>query len=64
MMTEKTEKNPIPNPGSDAAIAAGCECPVMDNNHGKGYYGQAGVFIYSSDCKLHAKVYSAATESE
>lgn len=24
-----------PNPGSDEAIAAGCRCAVMDNNHGK-----------------------------
>jgi hypothetical protein len=24
-----------PNPGSDAAIAAGCICAVMDNNHGQ-----------------------------
>lgn len=25
----------IPNPGSDEALAIGCKCPVMDNNHGK-----------------------------
>lgn len=24
-----------PNPGSDAAIKAGCTCAVLDNNHGK-----------------------------
>lgn len=24
-----------PNPGSDPALAAGCKCPVLDNNHGK-----------------------------
>lgn len=24
-----------PKPGSDAAIADGCKCAVMDNNHGK-----------------------------
>ena len=23
-------------PGSDAALDAGCVCPVLDNNHGKG----------------------------
>jgi hypothetical protein len=25
-----------PNPGSEEAIKAGCACPVIDNNHGKG----------------------------
>lgn len=28
----ETEKKP--NPGSDEAIAAGCTCAVLDNNHG------------------------------
>lgn len=26
----------VPNPGSKAAIEAGCICPVMDNRHGIG----------------------------
>jgi hypothetical protein len=25
-----------PNPGTKEAIDAGCICPVLDNNHGKG----------------------------
>ncbi len=25
----------MPNPGSDAARKAGCNCAVMDNNHGR-----------------------------
>ena len=25
-----------PNPGTKEAIEAGCICPVLDNNHGKG----------------------------
>jgi hypothetical protein len=24
-----------PNPGSDAALSAGCLCPVFDNNYGR-----------------------------
>jgi hypothetical protein len=24
-----------PNPGSDEALAAGCKCPVIDNNYGQ-----------------------------
>ena len=31
--------NKTPNPGSDAAIEAGCTCPVLDNGHGKGVGG-------------------------
>lgn len=26
----------LPNPGSELAISLGCNCPVLDNNHG--YY--------------------------
>jgi hypothetical protein len=43
-----------PSPGSDAAIAKGCTCPVLDNAHGNGYMGIAGVYVYSGDCPLHA----------
>ena len=42
-----------PNPGSKAAIDAGCTCPVIDNEYGAGYMGMEGVFIYSGGCKLH-----------
>jgi hypothetical protein len=42
-----------PNPGSKAAIDAGCTCPVMDNEYGAGYMGMKDVYIYSAGCKLH-----------
>lgn len=42
-----------PNPGSDAAIALGCTCPVLDNSHGKGHYGQTGIFVYTIGCPVH-----------
>lgn len=38
-----------PNPGSDAAHAAGCSCPVLDNGHGRG----DGPFWIDMDCPLH-----------
>lgn len=45
-------------PGSPAAGKAGCTCPVMDNNHGKGFMrppsGQP-MFYMSSDCPLHGE---------
>lgn len=42
-----------PNPGSDAALDAGCLCPVLDNSHGYGYMGQKGVFCINSACPMH-----------
>lgn len=44
---------PAPNPGTQAAIDAGCLCPVMDNCNGRGYHGQAGVFVYVCTCPVH-----------
>ena len=54
-MTAETNKSlrDTPNPGSDAAIAIGCKCPVMDNGRGRGYMGVAGLFVYSADCPVH-----------
>lgn len=40
-----------PTPGSDAAVAAGCRCPVMDNHHGKG--NPLGQFWVNAECPLH-----------
>lgn len=42
-----------PNPGSPEAIDAGCTCPVIDNAHGAGYMGIAGVYCYREGCPLH-----------
>jgi hypothetical protein len=43
-----------PNPGSDEALALGCECAIMDNNHGK-YppYPPDGWWI-TMGCPVHA----------
>lgn len=46
----------IPNPGSDAVIAQGCTCPVLENAHGLGRgTNEQGkpVFLYLMDCPLH-----------
>ena len=48
----------IPNPGSDAAIDAGCTCAVLDNCHGKGFPwpGCDGpAFWITSSCPLHGE---------
>ena len=40
------------NPGSREAIAEGCLCPVLDNNHG---VGVGGSFWMVDNCPLHGK---------
>lgn len=46
---------PPPNPGSDAAIALGCKCPVLDNGHGVGSNYGIGVFWIAEICPVHAQ---------
>jgi len=43
----------MPNPGSDEALDLGCECPVMDNNHGSGSDWGPGKFWINGNCPLH-----------
>ena len=46
------------NPGSDAALDAGCTCPVLDNGHGRGAWTNAkgdAVFWLNNDCPLHGE---------
>lgn len=45
-----------PAPGSDAALALGCTCPVLDNAHGWGYTGIGGgkgIYCFTSGCPVH-----------
>ena len=43
-----------PHPGSPEAVAQGCTCPIIDNNHGEGFvYDGAVMFWYADDCPLH-----------
>lgn len=46
-----------PWPGTDAAISAGCECPVIDNGRGRGYQHRPGLddpdFAVVEGCPLH-----------
>lgn len=48
--------NEKPNPGSEEAEAAGCTCPAMDNNYGRGIgISPEGVLLFwmNGDCPLH-----------
>jgi len=46
---------PVPNPGSDDALAEGCTCPVLDNNHGDPELGRIRGFVVIEGCPLHWK---------
>ncbi len=56
-----TNPAPVPPPGSDAAIAAGCTCPIWDNSYGYGYRVNfdddgrviARQFILAANCPIH-----------
>ena len=43
----------VPNPGSGAALALGCRCPVMDNWRGSDEIGRIRGFVMVADCPLH-----------
>jgi hypothetical protein len=45
-----------PNPGSDAAMALGCECAVLDNNHGKSAPWPDDGWWITVGCPVHAPV--------
>ena len=43
----------VANPGSPEAKEQGCKCPVFDNHHGRGYFGQPGIFAIAGHCPIH-----------
>lgn len=48
--------NAVPHPGTQEAIAQGCTCPVLDNQHGLGVpmpHGGRGYWM-KSGCPIHA----------
>lgn len=54
----------IPNPGSDAALARGCTCPVLDNGHGNPELGRLRGFVMRADCPLHGFAEDAPEKEE
>ena len=52
-----------PNPGSELAQAMGCTCPVIDNHHGQGWHGRAGLFVYTFGCPVHAPANAEAIDA-
>lgn len=43
-------------PGSGAAVEAGCVCPMVDNNYGRGIKNEKGrvEWLIDRDCPVHA----------
>lgn len=52
------------NPGSNAAIDAGCRCPVMDNNHGKYPPFPPDSWYLSGNCPIHGFTLEQVTDVE
>lgn len=50
-------------PGSDEAIAKGCLCPVLDNNHGRFPPAPPDHWWINEDCPIHA-VHTAPSEEK
>ena len=55
-------KDHNPNPGSEEAIEAGCICPVLDNEHGRGYMGDPNAFVYTKGCPVHSFIEATTTK--
>lgn len=55
------ENKELYNPGSDEAINHGCLCPVLDNNHGKGFFvhpeSKEPYFYIAGNCPLHGDIH-------
>jgi hypothetical protein len=47
-----TKEPTVPNPGSAEALAMGCWCAVLDNNHGK-HTPWTGHWWITDGCPLH-----------
>lgn len=50
-----------PNPGSNAALDAGCICPVFDNNRGKYPPWPPDGWWIRGDCPIHGPTDHALT---
>lgn len=54
-LVDERPENPVPNPGSDAAIHQGCSCSRWDNNRGL-YPPRPGNWWITVGCTVHDPV--------
>lgn len=60
-MISRFEQRGIPNPGSRESQTRGCQCPVLDNHHGRGIVMEhERVFWITVGCPLHSPVKDTA----
>jgi hypothetical protein len=55
-LDQPVKHDDIPNPGSDAAMALGCQCAVLDNNHGKSAPWPDNGWWITVGCPVHMPV--------
>ncbi len=60
----KTEAPKPPNPGSDAAVALGCTCARMDNNHGRFAPWPPDGWWITAGCPVHDPKPEAAPQTK
>lgn len=44
-----------PKPGTRKAVLAGCKCPILDNNYGRGRGGNGAKYgwVVNEECPIH-----------
>jgi hypothetical protein len=62
--TEQRENSHNMKPGASFAVARGCSCPALDNNHGFGIDDGSGEisFWHDANCPLHGVGVEEATK--
>lgn len=60
-MRSSWEQRGVANPGSNLAKLDGCICPILDNNHGKGFVmDHERVFWITLGCPMHSPIEDTA----
>lgn len=56
-----TSMKNTPKPGSMKAVGQGCTCPIIDNGHGRGIYGDGKKYgwVMNETCPLHGALIDA-----
>jgi len=54
-LEEQREWLKIRKPGSRKAVESGCTCPILDNGHGRGVFGNPGAYWMTEGCPVHTE---------
>ena len=62
-MRSRWDQMGIPNPGSKEALETGCQCPMLDNHHGRGIQMNNDlVFWIDEHCPMHMMITDVQTD--